>query len=44
MSQIAYLNRLANADIECLNIDYQREEVVQTMTGLDCGTLEVVGR
>jgi 3-hydroxyacyl-[acyl-carrier-protein] dehydratase len=23
---------------------HQREEVVQTMTGLDCGTLEVVGR
>ena len=35
---------LANGDIECLNIDHQREEVVQTMTGLDCGTLEVVGR
>ena len=29
---------------DCLNVDHQREEVVQTMTGLDCGTLEVVGR
>ena len=35
---------LANPHVDCLNIDHQREEVVQTMTDLDCGTLEVVGR
>jgi hypothetical protein len=35
---------LEKRSVSWLNISHQREEVVQLMTGLCSGTLEVVGR